>query len=148
MFGAVPTLLEQLNDIETREKDLVPRRHRLEHLQTKELELPESIGELRQRMEDKFQRLAIDSGLAILSSRDGISARRVKSGPDPRRWVCRSAALRGRCDGRPAKFGHDQLDGPLGLIRLADDAWAFDRQDVIELAVADGGEARQPGVLS
>jgi hypothetical protein len=39
MFGARPTLLEQLNDIETREKDLVPRRHRLEHLQTKELVL-------------------------------------------------------------------------------------------------------------
>ena len=61
MFGARPTLLEQLNDIETREKELVPRRHRLEHLQTKTLELPESIGELRQRMEDEFKRLAVDS---------------------------------------------------------------------------------------
>ena len=61
MFGARPMLLEQLNDIETREKDLVPRRHRLERLRSKDLELPESIGELRQRLEEKFLRLAIDS---------------------------------------------------------------------------------------
>lgn len=61
MFGARPTLLEQLNNIEGREGDLVRRRHRLEHLQTKDLELPESVGELRQRLEDEFVRLAIDS---------------------------------------------------------------------------------------
>ena len=61
MFGARSMLLEQLNDIETREKDLARRRHRLEHLRTKDLELPESIGELRQRLEDEFLRLAIDS---------------------------------------------------------------------------------------
>jgi len=61
MFGARSMLLEQLNDIETREKDLARRRHRLEHFRTKDLELPESIGELRQRLEDKFRQLAIDS---------------------------------------------------------------------------------------
>jgi hypothetical protein len=60
-FGARLMLLQQLNDIEAREKDLVRRRHHLEHLGTKTLELPESIGELRQRLEDEFLRLAIDS---------------------------------------------------------------------------------------
>jgi hypothetical protein len=61
MFGARSTLLEQLNDIETREQDLARLRHRLEHLRSKTLELPESIGELRQRLENEFLRLAIDS---------------------------------------------------------------------------------------
>jgi hypothetical protein len=54
MFGPRSTLLEQLNAIETREQQLAPRRYRLEHLRAKELELPESIGELRQRLEGKF----------------------------------------------------------------------------------------------
>lgn len=61
LFGARSMLLEQLNEIEAREKDLARRRRRLEHFQTKDLELPASIEELRQRLEDKFQRLAIDS---------------------------------------------------------------------------------------
>ena len=61
MFGARSMLLEQLNDIEAREKDLARRRHRLEHLRTKNLELPDSISELRQQLEDNFLRLAIDS---------------------------------------------------------------------------------------
>jgi hypothetical protein len=60
-FGAHSMLLEQLNTIENREKDLARRRYRLEHLRSKDLELPESIGELRQRLEDEFLRLAIDS---------------------------------------------------------------------------------------
>lgn len=61
MFGARSMLLEQLNDIETREKDLTVRRSRLAHLRTKELQVSEDIGELRQRLEDEFLRLAIDS---------------------------------------------------------------------------------------
>jgi site-specific DNA recombinase len=61
MFGARSMLLEQINNIETRERDLARRRHLLEHLRTKNLELPESIGELRQQLEDNFSRLATDS---------------------------------------------------------------------------------------
>lgn len=61
MFGARSTLLEQLNAIETREKELVMRRSRLEHLRTKELHVSENIDELRQQFEEQFQRLAIDS---------------------------------------------------------------------------------------
>ena len=61
MFGARSMLLEQMNGIETREQDLARRRRRLEQLRTKTLELPESIGELRQQWEDNFARLAIDS---------------------------------------------------------------------------------------
>ena len=61
MFGARAMLLEQLNGIEGREKDLTMRRACLEHLRTKDLVLPASLGELRQRLEDEFLRLAIDS---------------------------------------------------------------------------------------
>jgi hypothetical protein len=61
MFGARSMLLQQMNDIETREKELARRRHRLEHLRAKDLELPESIGDLRQQLEDEFLRLSIDS---------------------------------------------------------------------------------------
>ena len=61
MFGAHPTLLEPLNGIESREKELAQRRSRLERLRTKDLELPECMGELRPRLEDKFLQLASDS---------------------------------------------------------------------------------------
>lgn len=61
MFGARPMLLEQLNAIESRERDLALRQHRLERLRTKDLVLPESIGELRQKLEGELLRLAIDS---------------------------------------------------------------------------------------
>jgi hypothetical protein len=61
MFGPEPMLLEQLNAIKDREAGLVPRRHRLEHLQAKQLEVPGSALEMRQRLQDKFQQLAIDS---------------------------------------------------------------------------------------
>jgi hypothetical protein len=60
-FGPSPTLQETLTDIEAEKKDLALRRCRLEQYRTKKIELPESIGELRQLLEDKFRQLAIDS---------------------------------------------------------------------------------------
>lgn len=60
-FGARSMLLDQLNDIEAREKELVQCRSRLEHLRNKALYLPNSIEELRQQLEENFVRLAIDS---------------------------------------------------------------------------------------
>jgi len=60
-LGPRPLLLEQLNAIEGRERELAQRRHRLEHLRSKELELPDSMGELQQRLDEEFFRLAIDS---------------------------------------------------------------------------------------
>ena len=60
-FGPVDTLLEQLNDIESRKKDLAVRRSRLEHLRSKDLHVSEDIGDLQVQLEGNFQRLAIDS---------------------------------------------------------------------------------------
>ena len=61
VLGAHSMLVEQFKDIETREQGLAVRRRRLEHLRSKDLELPESLGELRQQLEDNFLRLASDS---------------------------------------------------------------------------------------
>ncbi len=60
-LGARPFIAEQLNDIERQEKDLAGQRRRLEHLKTKSLRLPDSTGDLRQQLQDKFQELATDS---------------------------------------------------------------------------------------
>ncbi len=60
-FGPRDTLLEQLNDIEAREEKLKVQRRLLEHLRTKELQVSEEIGDLRQQLEEKFLSLAIDS---------------------------------------------------------------------------------------
>ena len=59
--GAHSMLLEQLNEIDIREKELAVRRSRLEHLRTKELHVSENIGNLREQLEENFQRLAVDS---------------------------------------------------------------------------------------
>jgi site-specific DNA recombinase len=60
-FGPSSMLHTEMIRIETQEKDLMRRRHRLLQLRDKRLELPESLGELRQRLQDTFLQLTVDS---------------------------------------------------------------------------------------
>lgn len=61
MLGADPMLVEQLNAIKAHEQELAWPRYRLERLRAKKLELPNSMGDLRQQLEDQFLRLALES---------------------------------------------------------------------------------------
>jgi site-specific DNA recombinase len=60
-YGPRPVFQEQLRQLEVREKELTRERYALERLEKRELCLPQSTLELRQMLEDQFQRLAVES---------------------------------------------------------------------------------------
>jgi site-specific DNA recombinase len=60
-YGPRPMVLEMLQRLENREKELARERYQLELINHRELQLPQSTEELRQMLEDKFQQLALDS---------------------------------------------------------------------------------------
>jgi hypothetical protein len=60
-FGPRTMLNEQLDEIEKEEQNLARQRHLLELSGSQQLQLPETIGELRALFEEQFQRLTTES---------------------------------------------------------------------------------------
>jgi hypothetical protein len=60
-FGPRSMLEEKLKELESRRDELQCERHYLESIQTRELNLPTSVMELRQRFEQEFAALVLDS---------------------------------------------------------------------------------------
>jgi hypothetical protein len=60
-YGPKPMFQEKLSEIEATERTLAKERRELEGLRTRALKLPESVAQLRQMLEEKFQQLATDS---------------------------------------------------------------------------------------
>jgi site-specific DNA recombinase len=60
-FGARPMFVEQVDEIERKERALASERAQLEYRRRQQVQLPPSVGELRKSLEDKFLNLTIDS---------------------------------------------------------------------------------------
>jgi hypothetical protein len=60
-YGPKPIIAQQLAELEVSERALVRERRHLEALSHRTLELPQSVGELRQLLEEQFRELAMDS---------------------------------------------------------------------------------------
>jgi hypothetical protein len=51
----------KLSELEAAERELVSKRHALEGLRARPLDLPDSVGQLRQLLEEGFRKLALES---------------------------------------------------------------------------------------
>ncbi len=60
-YGPRPKLKDKLNTLEDEDKRLARGRYQLEMLGNRQLQLPKSVEELRQMLDDQFQRLAVGS---------------------------------------------------------------------------------------
>jgi hypothetical protein len=61
LYGPRPMFEKKLQELDSREKELQRERYLLERLQKRALVLPGSVAELRQTLEEKFQKFTIES---------------------------------------------------------------------------------------
>jgi site-specific DNA recombinase len=60
-LGPLPLVREMIDQLTARERSLQQRKHELERLQARELDLPQSAGDLRQLLQQHFEDLAVRS---------------------------------------------------------------------------------------
>ncbi len=60
-YGPRPMIEKKLAEVEAVERDLIKERHELERLRNRSLKLPQSVGKLRDMLEEQLTKLAMDS---------------------------------------------------------------------------------------